>query len=60
MASLLEEARQQNSNYIPFTSDSTMKQVVRFYDRHGNTVEKMLAHYLLGCVYRDLGDAPMA
>ena len=57
---LLSEAEQQNSNYIPFTTDSAMLDVVDFYDSHGNANERMKAHYLLGCVYRDLGEAPQA
>lgn len=55
---LLSEAEEQNSNYIPFTTDSAMLDVVDFYDSHGNANERMKAHYLLGCVYRDLGEAP--
>ncbi|MBQ6681375.1 MAG: hypothetical protein IJM78_04015 [Prevotella sp.] len=57
---LLSEAEQQNSKYIPFTSDSIMLDVVNFYDSHGTANERMKAHYLLGCVYRDLGEAPQA
>ena len=41
-------------------SDTMMKEVVDYYDRHGNANERMRAHYLLGCVYRDMGEAPMA
>ena len=57
---LLAEADSLNQNYIPFTSDSTMKEVVNYYDRHGSSNERMRAYYLLGCVYRDLGEAPHA
>ena len=60
MLSMMEEAQRQNQAYKPFTSDSTGKRLVAFFDRHGNANEKMLAHYLLGCMYRDLGDAPQA
>ena len=34
--------------------------VVEYYDEHGTENEKMKAHYLLGCIYRDLRDAPEA
>lgn len=34
--------------------------VVEYYDEHGTENEKMKAHYLLGCIYRDLKDAPEA
>ena len=43
-----------------FTSDSIMQEVVDYYERHGTANEKMLAYYVLGCVYRDLHEAPMA
>jgi tetratricopeptide (TPR) repeat protein len=33
---------------------------VRYVDRHGNSNEKVRAHYLLGCAYRDAGEAPNA
>lgn len=49
-----------NKGYVDFTSDSIMLKVVDYYDRHGSDYEKMTANYLLGCVYRDLGDAPTA
>ena len=49
-----------NKAYISFTSDSTMKEVVDYYDRHGSANERMLANYVLGCVYRDLHEAPLA
>jgi lipopolysaccharide biosynthesis regulator YciM len=37
-----------------------MLAVADYYDRNGTANERMEAHYLLGCVYRDLGDAPRA
>lgn len=49
-----------NKAYISFTSDSIMKEVVDYYDRHGSANERMLANYVLGCVYRDMHEAPMA
>lgn len=49
-----------NKGYLEFTSDSIMKEVAEYYNRHGSDYEKMTANYLLGCVYRDLGDAPTA
>ena len=56
----LLEAKAQNVKSLPFTTDSTMKEVVKYYDRHGSPNDRMTAHYLLGCVYRDLGDASRA
>jgi hypothetical protein len=49
-----------NKAFVPFTSDSLMLDVADYYDRHGTPNNRMLAHYLLGCVYRDLKEAPKA
>jgi len=51
-------AKAMNKGFVDFTTDSVMKRVVAYYDRHGSTNERMLAYYLLGCVYRDLNDTP--
>ena len=50
----------QNKAYVDFTSDSLAKDVVEYYDNHGTANDRLLAHYLLGCVYRDLGESPRA
>lgn len=50
----------QNKAYVDFTSDSLAREVVEYYDNHGNANDRMTAHYLLGCVYRDLGESPVA
>ena len=60
MERLLAEADSMNRNYINFTTDSVMLAVVDYYDRCGTPNERMKAHYLLGCVYRDLEEAPKA
>lgn len=49
-----------NKADIDFTSDSIMLAVVDYYDHHGSTNDKMLAYYILGCVYRDMHEAPLA
>ena len=49
-----------NKACITFTSDSVMKEVVDYYEDHGSANERMLANYVLGCVYRDMHEAPMA
>ena len=56
----LLQAKAMNKGYVGFTTDSIMLKVVDYYDRHGLDCERMMAHYLLGCVYRDMGDAPTA
>ena len=60
MRQQLLRARDMNKEYVPFTTDSVMREVAAWYDRHGTPNERMEAHYLLGCVYRDLGEAPRA
>ena len=49
-----------NKTDAPLPSDTLIKEVVEYYDRHGNANERMRAHYLLGCAYRDMGEAPAA
>ena len=49
-----------NKCYDTLPSDSILQEVADFYDRHGSANEQVRAHYLLGCVYRDLGEAPQA
>ena len=34
--------------------------LVTYFDRHGNANERMMAHYLQGRVYHDMGEAPQA
>lgn len=53
-------AKGMNKGYVDFTTDSLMKEIVDYYDNHGTCQQQMLAHYLMGCVYRDLGDSPAA
>lgn len=62
MSALLDRADSMNRAYIPMTDgiDSLLLQATRFYDHHGTANEQMRAHYLLGCAYRDKGEAPAA
>lgn len=53
-------AKAQNKLYRPMPSDSSFMEVVSYYDRHGSANDRMLSRYLLGCIYRDMRDAPMA
>lgn len=56
----LEQAEQQNRDYVAFTSDSLALSLTDYFDSHGTANERMRAHYILGCAYRDLGEAPRA
>jgi lipopolysaccharide biosynthesis regulator YciM len=62
MDALLDRADSMNRAYIPMTDgiDSLLLEATRYYDRHGDANQQMRAHYLLGCAYRDMGEAPMA
>lgn len=50
----------QNKNYIPFSSDSIMREVVSYYDKNGIKKEKQLANYLMGRVLSDMDNPIMA
>ena len=43
-----------------FTTDSLVKELADHFDSHGTTNERVLAHYLLGLAYSDMGEAPRA
>ena len=49
-----------NKTSDKFTSDSLCQVLVSFFDQHGSVNERVLAHYLLGRAYTDMGDAPQA
>ncbi len=57
---VLDEADSLNRNYIPLTSDSLLKEATAYFDSHGTPNERLRAHYLLGCAYRDMGESPRA
>ncbi|MBO4801857.1 MAG: hypothetical protein J5545_08345, partial [Bacteroidaceae bacterium] len=56
----LLKAQAQNLAYVDFQTDSVLRIVARYYDRHGTPNQRLRAHYLLGCTYRDLHEAPLA
>jgi len=49
-----------NKAYIPVTADSLLAVAAAYYDGNGDANERVRAHYLLGCAYRDKGDAAAA
>ena len=53
-------AQAQNKAFVNFTTDSIALELVDYYNQHGNSNDQMMAYYLLGCTYRDLGSAPKA
>ena len=56
----LLKAKAENKLYLQMPTDSTFQEVVDYYDNKGNSNEKMEAHYLMGCIYRDQKEAPKA
>lgn len=56
----LLQADAMNKTYRDFTTDSVMRKVADYYDHHGTPNERLRAHYLLGCTYRDLHEASLA
>ena len=60
MRHLLLSAQAQNKLYLPLPSDTLFQEVVDYYDSHGTHNQQLMAHYLLGCIYRDRGEAPLA
>lgn len=56
----LLRAKAQNKAFVDFDDDSLMLALVSYYDKEGSANERVLANYLLGCVYRDLNEAPHA
>ena len=57
---LLLRCNAQNKADSLFTSDSLGLLLTRHFDRKGTPNQRMLAHYVLGCAYRDMGDSPSA
>lgn len=53
-------ATAQNKLYMQMPTDSAFSEVVAYYNRNGSDNEKMQSQYLLGCIYRDMNDAPKA
>ena len=59
MKLLLLKAKVRNKLAMPMSTDS-LKGIADYFDKHGDSNERMLAYYILGCAYFDGKDAPMA
>ena len=59
MRAALDSINQRNRNDQPFTVQD-VEPYVQFFDRHGTSNDRLLAHYLLGRAYHEQGEAPMA
>ena len=60
MRRLLLLTNAQNKCDTVFRSDSIQRLLVDYYESHGTANDCMLAHYLLGRAYYDMGEMPMA
>ena len=59
MKLLLLKAKVRNKLTMPMSTDS-LKYIADYFDKHGDSNERMLAYYIIGCVYQRSQDAPMA
>ena len=46
--------------YVLHTSDSLIREIVRYYEGYGDSDKLMMAYYYQGSVWRDMHDAPRA
>ena len=61
MRHMLEQAEWMNQHDSLFTSDSVGRALVRYYDHWWHPADlRLRAYYMLGCAYRDMGEAPAA
>ena len=59
MKLLLLKAKVRNKLIMPMSTDS-LKDIADYFDKHGDSNERMLAYYILGFAYQRSQDAPMA
>ena len=59
MKLLLLKAKVRNKLAMPMSTDS-LKYIADYFDKHGDSNERMLAYYILGFAYQRSQDAPMA
>ena len=60
MRYLLLLAQSRNKSYQPLPSEDTLQAVIDYYRKHGTDNDRMQSLYMMGSLYRDKGDAPMA
>lgn len=60
MRHLMLKTEAENKLYLQLPSDTIFQEVVDYYDDHGTPNQQLMAHYLLGCIYLDRSEAPMA
>ncbi|HJD11529.1 MAG TPA: hypothetical protein H9922_10380 [Candidatus Phocaeicola caecigallinarum] len=60
MRYLLLQAEAMNKAYLPLDSITYIDEVLDYYLSHGNRDERIRACYLMGSVWRDRGNSPLA
>ena len=60
MHHLMLVAEAANKLDFQMPSDTLFLEAVDYYDHHGTPNQQLKAHYLLGCIYRDMKEAPQA
>ena len=56
----LLKAEAMNKSFIPMDTIQFMPRILDYYKSHGNELQLIKSYYLLGCVYRDRGNSPVA
>lgn len=56
----LVKLKAENKSFVTFTTDTIVNEIVDYFKDHGSSNERMLAYYLQGRVYADMGEAPQA
>ncbi len=56
----LTELERMNRADSVMQNDTLAEQLTQYFDRHGDSNERMRAHYILGRTYADMGEAPAA
>ena len=60
MRQQLESLEQQNRSGEPMLNDSLAEFLASYFDKHGDSNERMRAKYILGRTYYCLGELPRA
>ena len=57
---LMYKTSAQNKLYLKMPSDTIFQSVVDYYAKYGTANDRMKSLYLMGCIYRDMHEAPQA
>lgn len=60
MRCFLLNMQARDKNNMPISKEDAASECVKYYENSGTNNDKALAYYLLGSVYRDMNDSPMA